>query len=241
MSSIYPTLRKGFTLIELVIVILIMSALGMMTTSYIRNSVDLYTNITTLDKSLGSVRFVMERLRREVGNALPNSIIVKNSCLTFTPIIDNSIYGTDFPISSHFAKKAFIAPISNNINGSKAVVYILTTDELLEGSNKSHLVQGYNAENKSIIFSEKISFPISSPTKRVYFVKDKTTYCFNKNNLYRRINEGEFILMAEHLSGYFFHKEAALKNHFLVQVKYNIDVEGKEVPIEQILRINNKP
>ena len=49
--------KKGFTLIELVIVILIMSALGIMTTSYIRNSVDIYTNITTLDKSLGSVRF----------------------------------------------------------------------------------------------------------------------------------------------------------------------------------------
>jgi len=241
MQASYVNSHKGFTLIELVVVILIMSTIGIMTASYVRNSMDIYTHITTLDKSLDNVRFVMERLRREVGNALPNSISVKGRCLTFTPIFDDSIYGNDFPINPRMARQGTIAPISSDIKGSKAVVYALTPDEALVTSNKSYLVHSYNRANNKIQFADNVSFQASSPEKRIYFIKDKTTYCFNDMNLYRQINDQEKVLMGENMTGNFFTNETKLTSHSLLQVQYISHFDGQEVAFEQTLHINNKP
>ena len=70
--------QKGFTLIELVIVIIVLSAISIATSTYISTGVSIYTDISERDKELNSTRFVMERLRREVLNALPNSLKVTN-------------------------------------------------------------------------------------------------------------------------------------------------------------------
>jgi len=230
--------NKGFSLIELLIVIVILSVLGIMTSSYIKFGTDIYIHRVNLDRSISDLRFVMERLRREVTHALPNSLIVNNNCLTFTPIIDYSFYSDDFPISPQVADYGFIAPINQDLEGTKAVVNLLTAKEVLDGSNKVQTISRYNVNSGKLTFENNLSFPISSMAKRIYFVKDNMTYCFNNSNLYKRINDNENILMAENITGKFIHKEAT-SNMLLVSFKLKVDEE--EVSVEQKLRINNKP
>jgi MSHA biogenesis protein MshO len=186
---------------------------------------------------MSSVRFAMERLRREVANALPNSIIAENDCLTFSPIIDYSIYADDFPIFPRISNSGFISPINKDLRGTKAVIGLLTVNELSNGSGNVQVVKSYDPNLGELIFFKPINFPSSSPTQRVYFIQHQTTYCFKNMNLYRRIDSGENVLMAEHVTGRFI---PVASQSSLVQVSFNIEFDGEDVSVEQILHINNR-
>jgi len=250
MCMLQTALQKGFTLIELVMVIIILSVLGIMTSSYIGTGVDIYTGITDRDKSLNSVRFVMERLRREVSNALPNSAYVSdskdfagninviNGCLTFTPIIASSIYGSDFPIAPINASSAIISPIAMDITApANAVVYQLSADAPI-----SQEITNYSAGQATLNFTNPATFPLSSPAKRVYITNDNISYFFTKNKQLRRgTNCIAGVLMAENITGSFLVSAASLQRNGLVKVTFNLDFDGQEVVVEQTLHINNVP
>lgn len=249
MSATTTTLQKGFTLVELVIVIVLLSALSIMTTSYISTGVDIYTDIADRDKSLNSIRFVMERLRREVTNALPNSAIVSDSdsgsvtdgCLAFTPIVTSSVY-TDFPISPDSGDTGIISPISDYewSDGDKAVVYLLDSDDL-DNTDKVNAISGINTDKDTLTFSTSpVSFSLASPAKRVYIINNDVSYCFSHNNIYRSEND-DVVLMAENITGSFTVDKATLYRNSLVQATYELDFDGQEVPVEQTLHISNTP
>jgi len=231
------TFNKGFSLIEMVIVLVILSVLGIMTSSFIKTGSDIYVHSSHLDKSISSIRFVMERLRREVTNALPNSLIVKNNCLIFTPIVASSFYGDDFPIYPITSNHGVISPINRILKGTKAVIDISSSKELLE-ETKTQIVKHYDSLKGKLTFGSNISFQSPSPNQRIYFIKENTSYCFNDSSLYKQSNHGDDILMAENITGKFVIKEMPSE---LLQVTYTIKVDQQEVFVEQILRINDKP
>ena len=235
--------QSAFTLVELVIVIVILSALGIMTSRYIGTGLDIYSDATDRDKSLNSVRFVMERLRREVSNALPNSLEVSggDQCLTFTPIIASSVY-TDFPISPSYGNTGTISPISdyNYSSGDKAVVYLLSSDQL-NSTDKVNPIASINTDKDILTFNTAISFSLNSPAKRVYIIQHNISYCFIGDDLKRQVDSGEYVLMAENIIGSFKVSNATLQRNALVKVYFELDFDGQEVPIEQTLHINNTP
>lgn len=249
MRAVHSRLHKGFTLVELVIVIIILSALGIMTSSYIGTGVDIYTDITERDKSLSSVRFVMERLRREVANALPNSASISdssdvlNGCLTFRPIVASTLYASDFPIEPISRVSGAIAtiPVDDYTfeNGDQAVIYLLSADEIINTGKVKTLVD--DTTNSSLVFSDADGFVLASPAKRVYIIRDTISYCFIGSELKRQENSGDFVLMAEHISGSFSASDATLQRNALVKVTFNLDFDDVEVPIEQTLHISNVP
>lgn len=251
MYIVYPQMRLtkrklGFTLIELVLVILILSALGIATTRYIATGVDIYNGISERDKSLNSIRFVMERMRREISNALPNSAVVASDCLAFYPIKSSSRY-TDFPIYPVQASQGAISAISDYqyASGDRAVVYLLNESELsnleANGSAKSHLISSVNSAKDTLYFSSDVSFSLSSPASRTYIINDSVSYCFSGNNLYRQENNATPVLMAEAVSGSFQVIDATLQRNSLVEVSFSLDFDGQEVAFEQALHINNVP
>jgi len=244
--------NSGFTLIELVIVIIILSAIGIATSSYITTGVSIYTDISERDKALNSTRFVMERLRREVLNALPNSLVVSadKKCLTFTPIIATSIYGYDFPISPVSASRANIAKVTllNNETikvNDRAVVYLLDASELTpalaSSPRKLHAIESIN--NGTIIFknNQNVSFTLSSPSKRLYIIRDTVQYCFSGNNLFFTKNTQARVLMANNINGEFEIALPTLQRNGLAKVTFMLNFDGQAVPIEQTLHVNNVP
>jgi MSHA biogenesis protein MshO len=93
--------NKGFTLLELIIVIIILGVMSLGITSFISLSTQTYLNVSERDDLLSSARFAVERLNRELRNAIPNSIRTKQSttkqCIEFIPIKASTIY-TDIPV-----------------------------------------------------------------------------------------------------------------------------------------------
>jgi MSHA biogenesis protein MshO len=239
----------GFTLIELVIVIIILSAIGIATSTYISTGVSIYTDVSERDKALNSTRFVMERLRRDVLNALPNSLVVSeaNRCLTFTPVLYSSLYSYDLPIFPVEASTATITNIDNYAHtaGNKAVVYLLDPSELV--GDKVHAIDGITTEQ--INFSDDdVSFSLGSPSKRLYIINTSKSYYFHYNNSNERFElvladscNATGSIMAKDIEGEFDVAKPTLQRNGLAKVTYMLNFDGQEVPIEQTLHVNNVP
>lgn len=246
LSLLPKTIQQGFTLIELVIVIIILSAVGIATTSYIATGLNVYNDISERDKALNSMRFVMERLQREVSNALPNSAKVENGCLQFYPIKNSSLY-TDFPIFPLAASQGEMLkdPSYDHKNGDKAVVYLLHESELTsEDVNEPKKVQNIiavNSDKTKLTFSGEVSFPLTSPAKRVYIINEQLRYCFSNGDLYRQVNSDSRVLMDQNINGSFVVIDSTLQRNSLVQVKFSLLFDDQEVAFEKALHINNVP
>ena len=89
---------KGFTLIELVTVIVLLGIMATGIGGFITLSTQTFVNVSERDELLASARFAIERLNREVSNAVPNSIRIatdidsNRQCLEFMPIQASTSY-----------------------------------------------------------------------------------------------------------------------------------------------------
>lgn len=89
----------GFTLIELILVIVVLGILATATTSYLGLGARMYAEASDRDQLLSQSRFALERLTRELRNALPNSARLHDGnngwqCIEFVPVVVAARYTT---------------------------------------------------------------------------------------------------------------------------------------------------
>jgi MSHA biogenesis protein MshO len=192
--------QQGFTLIELVTVIVILGVLATGISSFLRFGVQSYTHAADRDALISSARFVVERLNREVRNALPNSIRTngdKNQCLEFVPIVKSVVY-LDIPVAPEPARDSVdVIMLEDNSLTTTQYVAVNALDSvdiynLDSGVIKALFVKSVtddpdNTYEKKIIFSNNIDlneeppteiiFNEESPTERLYFLGSPVSYC----------------------------------------------------------------
>ncbi|AHV36903.1 MSHA biogenesis protein MshO [Aeromonas hydrophila YL17] len=92
---------SGFTLIELVMVILLLGIMATFASQFIGIGSQIYGDASSREQLMSDARFAMERLNREVRNALPGSERIETldgswsdsgPCLRFWPISTSSRY-----------------------------------------------------------------------------------------------------------------------------------------------------
>jgi MSHA biogenesis protein MshO len=186
--------QQGFTLIELVTVIVILGVLATGISSFLRFGVQSYTHAADRDALISSARFVVERLNREVRNALPNSIRTigdNNQCLEFVPI-DKSVIYLDIPVAPEPAIDIVdVLMLENNLLETTKYVAVYALDsadiyDINSGVVKSFLeVNDTSEEVKRISFASDIRFNEESPTERLYFLGSPVTYCVEDQAIYR--------------------------------------------------------
>lgn len=166
--------QKGFTLVELIAVIVILGIVSLGVTNFIGNSTQMYVDIAERDDVLSKSRYTVERLNRAIRYALPNSIRVAANqppgqdvnahCLEFFPIEWSTFYlaiatGADTPITS--------------IEGPDMVSALQSANSGYDDSNETdHYVVIYPTDPDQIYVSESELTDDDGRIVRVQDVRD---------------------------------------------------------------------
>jgi MSHA biogenesis protein MshO len=190
---------QGFTLIELVLVIVLLGIMAVGISGFITLSTQTYLNSSNRDEIIGNARFVIERLNRELRDAVPYSIRVISlgpsfDCVQFTPIEASGVY-LDIPVAPEPASRVLSVipfndsagdPYQCNAGCSDLVtIYPLNHDDIYDDattdSGKIFSIESVDASvdpwQLNISNDDDIVFDEDSPTKRFYITNEQVSYC----------------------------------------------------------------
>jgi MSHA biogenesis protein MshO len=199
---------RGFSLIEMIVVIVILGVLATGISTFINFGTQVYTDSTAREQVVSSARFAIERLNREIRSAVPNSIRINansltgasaKQCIEFTPIVLSAIYTeiavTPKPASDEvkvvaFDETLFNAGFSPNLSVG---VYVLNASEFYGGSSDKVFTLLNNTITKSgnewtITLNAAETFAEESPTNRLYFFNHSVSFCVQNSQLSRHQN-----------------------------------------------------
>ena len=189
---------RGFTLIELIVVIVLLGIVGLASTSLIRFGALIFTDIANRDEILSSSRFVIERLNRELREALPNSVRETNTgaiqCLEYIPVVASSYYSAIPETGRNGSQVKAIPPDGYSFtSGESLVVYPSVKNAQLDvyqdNANKRHLIDSFSpgaaGELATFTLTSNTTYAQSSPARRLYIVNQPVSYCVIGGKLYR--------------------------------------------------------
>ena len=196
--------NRGFTLVELVIVIIILGVLSVGLSNFVGFGSRIYLDVSNRDELIASARFAIERLNRELRQALPNSIRtdVNGRCVEFVPVVASASY-TDIPAVPENAQQTFSAiGFSDRVlpaGNLYSTVYVMQPAHVYNAASGRRFqlsgLSGYGAIGNlapwTFEFANAIRFATESPTKRVFVVAQPISYCLNAGQL-RRIESYGF-------------------------------------------------
>ena len=112
---------RGFTLIELVVVILLLGVMATFTSQFISTGTQLYADASAREQLMSDVRFGVERLNREVRDAVPGTLSLSSDgqCVSFWPLAAVSRY-VSLPLSAS-GSLTFLSPMSGVVQAAVLV------------------------------------------------------------------------------------------------------------------------
>lgn len=170
---------SGFTLIELITVIVLLSILAIIGTGFVVKTTEAYQRTQTRALLVNTSRQALERMTRQLRIALPYSVRVTNSgsCLEFMPIAAGGNYFNPVPDANNSAAATV------TINASPVVVdfgtprYVtigaMTTSEIYGASPASRA----NYANGNLVLTAAKSWQRNSINKRYYLLDNPQAFC----------------------------------------------------------------
>ncbi|MDP4985085.1 type II secretion system protein [Pseudoalteromonas tunicata] len=202
--------RSGFTLVELILVIVILGIVSVGTVQYLSFGAQIYAQATERDEVVSQARFLQTRLSKELRHAAPNSVRLScdNStsnpcsvvqCLEFTPFKSSTVYTNNLP--SDLAASgdvtvvdALVDPVINDW----VSIYALSAADVYQLTNNKRrqimsVTQGANTTQPDVWQVDK-GFSVDSPSKRIYVLNSAgpVSFCVKENTLYRFEGYGFF-------------------------------------------------
>lgn len=193
------TKQRGFTIVELVAVIVILGVLGVGASQFIRQGVGIYVDTVRRDNLQQQSRFAIERISRELKQALPGSIRtssdVNSQCIEFVPIVAASTYLNPVAGVGNITSLELVDVGYNFNNGDSLVIYPLDQERVYgsiakPSGNRVAIASesaGAQANTRSLTFSAT-AFDEESPNQRVYIISTPVSFCARDNSLTRHSN-----------------------------------------------------
>lgn len=185
---------RGFTLVELVMVIMLMSIVATVSVTFIgqaaRGAID--TGARQQRALAGIV--ISERLTRELREALPNSLRANGACIEWMPIVAASTYEGLPTAASPASFQAVALPGGGSASG-RVAIYGYGRD-LYNYANPGPLSPPASMAAGSplvpVTFDSGLThrFNTRSPNQRFYLVTEPVTLCQSGQYLYRYKNYG---------------------------------------------------
>ncbi|MGI2151981.1 PilW family protein [Shewanella oncorhynchi] len=199
MASPLSTVNKkstlGFTLVEMVTVILILGILVVGVSSFIIFGTRIFVESSSVDQVLSQSRFVVERMTRELRSAVPNSVRVNTDsltyqCIEFVPIEASTSY-LSMPIApsaTALSGTVILDDVTSKIAVNQyAWIYPLTDSDVYNSARqkraqvKAIMPSPSPLEHQvTLTFTAPTRFAEASPRQRIYFGSNPVSYCFEK-------------------------------------------------------------
>ena len=182
---------RGFTLVEMVTVILILGILVVGVSSFIIFGTRIFVESSSVDQVLSQSRFAVERMTRELRSALPNSVRVYTDsltyqCIEFVPIEASTTYLT-MPIIPAAATSTGIVILDNTASAIRvnqfAWVYPLVDADVYSSARQKRAqvkTIAISGNQVTLTFTAPTRFAEASPRQRIYFGSSPVSYCFEK-------------------------------------------------------------
>ena len=182
---------RGFTLVEMVTVILILGILVVGVSSFIIFGTRIFVESSSVDQVLSQSRFAVERMTRELRSALPNSVRLNSDsltyqCIEFVPIETSTTYLT-MPIIPAAAASTGIVILDNTASAIRvnqfAWIYpLIDADVYSSARQKRAQVKtiAISGNQVTLTFTAPTRFAEASPRQRIYFGLSPVSYCFEK-------------------------------------------------------------
>ncbi|MCL1113754.1 type II secretion system GspH family protein [Shewanella basaltis] len=195
---------KGFTLVEMVTVILILGIVLVGVSSFVIFGTRIFVESSSVDQVLSQSRFGIERMTRDIRRAVPNSMRILTAsdgsyqCIELLPIETSTSY-LDAPFVPHTASNTLTAikSISGISAGQSVLIYPLTNAEVYhpQGTTaKRFTVQSVAAtgDELTITLTQTVRFSEASPLQRLYIADTPLSYCFvqTSTNIDLRLYQG---------------------------------------------------
>ncbi|PYE33341.1 MSHA biogenesis protein MshO [Idiomarina fontislapidosi] len=198
--------NRGFTLIELVIVIVLLSIIAIFSFQFVGFGSQMFASSAERVRVLDQSRFVIERLSRELRNAVPSSARV-----TPTNINNNTTTQCVEFVPTRVAGTYYDAPFRNNQPNTLTFVSLAnwstieTDDRLFIYATRSNHIYGNNsnrfeqveqttsrAGNATLItlVDNNAKYGKQSPRQRLYIGRTPVSYCVEGEAIYRYANYG---------------------------------------------------
>lgn len=187
----FPMAKKmrGFTFVELAVVIVILGITAVSFTGLILNSVHGYLDTANRQDSAAMARIALDRMGRELREAMPQSVRVTNDklCLQFLPINSSFVYTS---LTAGSTSVQVVEPpggYSAPTGSYYAAVYpVLSSDLYNTTAMKSISNFGVTGLLRTLTLSSAFTTIHNSPGERLYVVNNlPVSYCFTNNSLIR--------------------------------------------------------
>ncbi len=204
-TRIQPQL--GFTLIEIIIVIVILTILGVGSVQFISFSAQGYVDTVRRSELSSTATIVNEKITRMVRDALPNSVRITSDsrCMEFIPIVGASRY-TQAPFQSSPSgvsrNSVHMVPLNSELSSSgylSIFPMLGQQDALYAGVNNPGFISLETVSLSSTVSGASVytfnnsgsfEFQKTSPNQRVYFVSSPVAFCQLGERLFYYKNYG---------------------------------------------------
>ncbi len=210
--------QRGFTLIELIMVIVVLGILSFGTTQFIVNSSQSYMDTARRERQGSAARMAVEKISRELRSALPNSVRVvdrdgtlsvdnQGDCIEFVPVLGGSIY-TSLPVTSSAAQFSSVpylagdAPAVSSALGSlsRVAVYPISTADIYSLSASSAVSSKIDPASVlegtaevDLLLEQPHQFPLHSPGRRWFMVSEPVSFCIHADGKLFRYGDYGFV------------------------------------------------
>lgn len=232
--------KLGFTLIEMVITILVVSIMFLAIAGFLEIGTKGYADSVKRQALQNQARFVIEKMSREIRHAVPNSFKVTGSCIEFFPIQYSGFYA-DRPLSSAvqfiIGTDGFVNTLTDQdymvINPSRYEDFIgadITAKNLVNcgaGSNVTEPACSVSGD----VFTISSSSSSQSVGRRhyVYNQEQRISYCIAGNQITKQIGASTVVPIGDNVvSGSVAYENVSLTRSGLIHLEFNFQ-QGDEV------------
>lgn len=202
MPKLPSSRQHGFTLVELITVIVLLGIVSVGTFAYLGFGAQIFTDVVGREQMSAQSRFAMERLSRELRNAIPNSprTFANNGCIEFLPISASSTYLSIARPGENDRAPIVMAPADTDTTGSTLpdmhpsqitghyLFIAANTEQRLYGaSSQRRMIESIDVDQREwqLTLNDNAPFPRQSPAHRYYTSQGPVSWCVEGSQLVR--------------------------------------------------------